>query len=163
MSARLFLTRTATATFSASVIVTLLPSRDLTTRVLPSSFSTVPRIRVGVPSGGGAWASAGTAMRPASMAARSENGRMRQILPVRGCAQITSQKWRRVTIHISLNHDPLDLIEAELVPPAIVELGRARRSVVCHRRGLFERAAVLVLIPGEVARESGVISPAIPI
>jgi hypothetical protein len=41
------------------------------------------------------------------------------------------------------NHDPLDLIEAELVAPAIVELRRARRGVVRHRRRLFERAGVL--------------------
>src|ERR1700730_19048430 len=41
------------------------------------------------------------------------------------------------------NHDPLDLIEADLIPPAIVELCRARRGVVRHRRGLFQRAAVL--------------------
>jgi hypothetical protein len=47
------------------------------------------------------------------------------------------------------NHDPLDLIEADLIPPAIIELRRARRSVVRHRRGPFERAAVL-----EVGRES---------
>jgi hypothetical protein len=38
------------------------------------------------------------------------------------------------------NHDPLDLIEAELVAPAVVELRRARRGVVRHRRGLFERS-----------------------
>jgi len=42
-----------------------------------------------------------------------------------------------------LNHDPLDLIEAELVAPAIIKLGGARRGVVRHRRGLLERAAVL--------------------
>jgi hypothetical protein len=67
---------------------------------------------------------------------------MGQILPVRGCAQITPQKGRRVTIHISLNHDPLDLIVAHLVAPAIVKLRRARRGMVRNRRGLFERAAV---------------------
>jgi len=51
---------------------------------------------------------------------------------------------RMCSVHaLVLNHNPLDLIEAELVPPAIVELRRARRSMVRHRRGLFERAAVL--------------------
>ena len=44
---------------------------------------------------------------------------------------------------IALDHNPLDFIEAHLIAPAIVELGRARRGVVRHRRGLFERAAVL--------------------
>src|SRR5258708_37046564 len=44
------------------------------------------------------------------------------------------------------NHDPLDLIEAELVAPAIVELRRARRGVVRHRRGLLKRAAVLEIV-----------------
>ena len=43
------------------------------------------------------------------------------------------------------NHDQLDLIEAELVAPAIEELRRARRGVVRHRRGLFQRLAVLEL------------------
>src|SRR5580693_8606988 len=41
------------------------------------------------------------------------------------------------------NDDPLDLIEAELVAPAIIELRSARRGVVRHRGGLLERAAVL--------------------
>jgi len=41
------------------------------------------------------------------------------------------------------NHNPLDLIEAELVAPAIVELRRALRRMVRHRRCLLERAAVL--------------------
>jgi hypothetical protein len=40
-----------------------------------------------------------------------------------------------------LNHNPLDLIEAELVAPAVVELRRARRGVVRHRRGLFKGPA----------------------
>src|SRR5271169_2715288 len=51
---------------------------------------------------------------------------------------------------IALDHNPLDLIEAELVAPAIVELRRARRGVVRHRRGLFQRAAVL-----EIGRDAG--------
>ena len=42
------------------------------------------------------------------------------------------------------------LIKAELVAPTIVELRRARRDVVRHRRGLFERAAVL-----EIGRDAG--------
>jgi hypothetical protein len=41
------------------------------------------------------------------------------------------------------DHNSLDLIEAELIAPAIVELRRARRGMVRHRRGLFQRPAVL--------------------
>src|SRR5271166_4273207 len=41
------------------------------------------------------------------------------------------------------NHDPLDLIEADFIAPAVVELRRARRRMVCHRGGLFQRAAIL--------------------
>src|SRR5260370_33450623 len=48
------------------------------------------------------------------------------------------------------NHNSLDLIEAELVAPAIVELRRARRSVVGHRRSFFQCAAVL-----EIRRDPG--------
>lgn len=44
---------------------------------------------------------------------------------------------------IALNHNPLDLIEAELGGPAIKEFRRARRGVVRHRHGLFQRPAVL--------------------
>jgi hypothetical protein len=41
--------------------------------------------------------------------------------------------------------DPLDLIEADdLIAPAIVELCGARRGVVRHCRGLFQRATVLI-------------------
>jgi hypothetical protein len=41
------------------------------------------------------------------------------------------------------DNDPLDLIEAHLVAPAIAKLRRPRRGVVRHGRGFFERAAVL--------------------
>ena len=47
-----------------------------------------------------------------------------------------------------LDHDPLDLIEADLIAPTVVELRRARRGVVRHRRGLFQRSAIL-----EVSRD----------
>jgi hypothetical protein len=53
-----------------------------------------------------------------------------------------------------LQDDPLDLIEAHLVAPAIVELRGARRGMVRHRRGLFERAAVLE-IGRDLDRSSG--------
>src|SRR6516165_324546 len=45
-------------TLSANAMVTVSPSRDLTVRAWPSSFSTVPRMRVGVPCGA-CWAPAG--------------------------------------------------------------------------------------------------------
>jgi hypothetical protein len=48
-AATLFLTRVMTATLAASSIVSAWPSRDLTIRLWPSSLSTVPRMRVGVP------------------------------------------------------------------------------------------------------------------
>ena len=41
------------------------------------------------------------------------------------------------------DHNPLDLIEAELVAPAIVELRGARRGAVRHRRSFLQRAAIL--------------------
>jgi len=42
-----------------------------------------------------------------------------------------------------LDYNSLDLVEAELVAPPIIELRRARRRMIRHRRCLFERAAVL--------------------
>src|ERR1700731_67638 len=57
---------------------------------------------------------------------------------------------RRRVNHFFLDHDALDLIEADLIAPAIVELGRARRGVVGHRCGLLKRAAVL-----EIGRDPG--------
>src|SRR6202035_1009754 len=62
MSATLFLTMPATVKLGASTIVSTGPSRDFTVSVWPSSLSTVPRIRVGVPAGG-AWARAGPTVR----------------------------------------------------------------------------------------------------
>ena len=52
------------------------------------------------------------------------------------------------------NRHPLDLVERHLVAAAIVELRRARRGVVRHRGGLFERAAVLKIgrDPGRAKR-----------
>jgi hypothetical protein len=48
------------------------------------------------------------------------------------------------------NYNPLDLIQADLIAPAITELSRARRGVVCHRRSFFEGAAIL-----EIGRDPG--------
>jgi hypothetical protein len=42
-----------------------------------------------------------------------------------------------------LNCNPLDLVEAHVIAPAIVELRRARRGLVRHRRGFLQCAAVL--------------------
>ena len=55
----------------------------------------------------------------------------------------------------ALDHDALDLIEAEFLAPAIVELRRARRGVVRHRRGLFERAVVLQICRDSRRPETG--------
>ena len=43
----------------------------------------------------------------------------------------------------SLSRDPLDLVEAGLNAPTIIELRRAGRGTICHRCGLFQRAAIL--------------------
>ena len=40
-----------------------------------------------------------------------------------------------------LNHDPLDLIEGNFIPGAIVKLRCARAFVRRHELGVFERAA----------------------
>src|SRR3982074_1770271 len=69
MSARLFLTTADTVKFGARAIVNSAPSRDLTVRVWPSSFSTVPRMRVGVLSGA-FWAMPGQASRPSNAPAK---------------------------------------------------------------------------------------------
>jgi hypothetical protein len=55
------------------------------------------------------------------------------------------------------NHNPFDLIGAELVAPSIVELRRARRRMVRHCRRLFERAAVLE-ISGDPSRPETVVA-----
>ena len=44
---------------------------------------------------------------------------------------------------LSLNRDPLDLVEAYFVPPAIIQLGGSGRCMICHRGGFFQRATVL--------------------
>ena len=43
----------------------------------------------------------------------------------------------------ALNQNPLDLVEAHFVAPAVVELGGAGAGMVGHRCGLLQRAAVL--------------------
>src|SRR6266851_7484195 len=68
MSETLFLTMPTTVKLGASAIVSTGPSRDFTVSVWPSSLSTVPRIRVGVPAGG-AWARAGPTARAIRAAA----------------------------------------------------------------------------------------------
>src|ERR1700677_3760026 len=48
------------------------------------------------------------------------------------------------------NPDPLHLIEAEFLAPAIIQLRRARAGMVRHLRRLFQRAAVF-----QIGRDSG--------
>jgi hypothetical protein len=57
---------------------------------------------------------------------------------------------------IALDHNPLDLIEADLIAPAIVELRRTRRGMVRHRRSVFQGAAVL-RIRGDARRPEAVV------
>jgi len=61
------------------------------------------------------------------------------ILPI---AAIVPDATRRVKWRY-LNYNSLDLIEADFVAPAIVELCRARRGVVGHGRNLLQGAAIL--------------------
>jgi hypothetical protein len=63
---------------------------------------------------------------------------------------------------IALDHDPLDLIEAELVASTIVELRRARGGVVRHRRGLFECTALLELGRDASCPETVTVIPSAP-
>ena len=70
-----------------------------------------------------------------------------QAAPSPPCEGLESAQKRQ-----PLDHNPLDLIEAELVASAIVKLRRARRRVVRHRGGLFERAAILEIAVIPVAR-----------
>ena len=57
-------------------------------------------------------------------------------------ARVVAPRRRRIR-EILERARGLDLIEADLIAPAIVELGRARRGVVRHRCGLLKRAAAL--------------------
>lgn len=54
------------------------------------------------------------------------------------------------------NEYPLHLVEAHLVAAAVVKLRRARRGMVRHGSGLFERPAVLQ-IGGDAGRAEAVI------
>ena len=56
-----------------------------------------------------------------------------------------------------LDHNPLDLIEADLVAAAVIELRRSRRGMVRHRGGLFERAAILE-IGGDPGRPEAMVA-----
>ena len=53
--------------------------------------------------------------------------------------------------------DPLDLVEADVVAAPVIKLGGARRCVVRHRRGLFERAAIFQ-IGGDAGRAERVVA-----
>src|ERR1700730_16009917 len=98
----LFLTRVMTATLAASWIVSVWPSRDLTIRFWPSSLSTVPRMRVGVPVGG-VWARAGQTTK--AMRAAIAIFRIIQT-PVCVSREETRKRWRtrtRLSAHIPVN------------------------------------------------------------
>jgi hypothetical protein len=61
------------------------------------------------------------------------------------------------TAGADLNRNPLHLIEANVVAPAIVELGGAGRGMVRHGRGVFEGAAVFE-IRGDSGRPKSVVA-----
>jgi hypothetical protein len=61
------------------------------------------------------------------------------------------------TASSALNPDPLHLVQADVVLPPIVELGRARAGVVGHGRGILQRAAVLQ-VGGDAGGPEGVIA-----
>src|SRR6266480_3588905 len=99
----LFLTRVMTARLAANSIVSVWPSRDLTIRFWPSSLSTVPRMRVGVPAGG-VWARAGPTAR--AMRAAIAIFRIIQTPSFRLSRGETRKRWRTHTglsAHIPVN------------------------------------------------------------
>ena len=55
------------------------------------------------------------------------------------------------------NHNSLDLIKADLIASAIIELGRTRRSMVCHGGSFLKRAAVFE-VGGDPCRPETVIA-----
>src|SRR5436305_2089323 len=96
MSPMLLFTSVWTVTLGARAIVTVWPSRDLTANVWPSSFSTVPRMRVGVPSGAGVCASAEIDRNVAQIAASSVLFRMSRPPLVLLPKLTVPQKWPSV-------------------------------------------------------------------
>src|SRR5215468_4659048 len=106
----------------ASVIASDWPSRDLTVRFWPSSFSTVPRTRTGA-GAGGVWASAGTTNR---LMIATASAVLRMVDPPLSVLlhQVT-QKWRGTLVfsaHIS--------VSGEWRPAGWREGSRQHRSIV---------------------------------
>lgn len=56
-----------------------------------------------------------------------------------------------------LNSNPLDLIEADVVVPPVIELGCTGTGMICHGSGVFQRAAILQ-ISSDPGRSEAVIS-----
>ena len=55
-----------------------------------------------------------------------------------------ARRGRRVPyLSLTSNQNSLDLVEAQLFPPAVVKLSRADAGVICNRGGIFECAAIL--------------------
>ena len=59
-------------------------------------------------------------------------------MPMTAASVIRSANNRLMPGLPGSNRDPLDLIEAHLAAPAVVQLRRARRPAVRRRRGSFE-------------------------
>ncbi len=54
------------------------------------------------------------------------------------------------------DHDPLDLIESDLIAASVVELGGARRGVCGHLAGML-KLAVILEVGGDPGRTEGVV------
>src|SRR6516165_3305854 len=109
----------------ASAIASDWPSRDLTVRFWPSSFSTVPRTRTGA-GAGGVWASAGTTNRPMIATAIAV---LRMVdPPLSVLLQQVTQKWRGTLVfsaHISVSAEWRPGRASAKVHGNIVALSRA--------------------------------------
>ena len=109
----------------ASAIASDWPSRDLTVRFWPSSFSTVPRTRTGA-GAGGVWASAGTTNRLMIATAIAV---LRMVdPPLSVLLQQVTQKWRGTLVfsaHISVSAEWRPGRASAKVHGNIVALSRA--------------------------------------
>src|SRR3954469_9927139 len=101
-----------TAKLSASLTFMVWPLRALTVSMLPSSFSTVPRIRTGGLAGACAKATADTATSVNAATARIIGGS----LGVSGCARLTVAIERYSILPVAASARTLLLLEATSTP-----------------------------------------------
>src|SRR5258708_4573202 len=97
--------------------------------------------------------------RPSGMIARNAGARIQAfcfgVMPAKARESGASSNPR--ADRSTLNRNPLHLVEAHVVAPAIVGLRGAGRGVVRHRGGVFQRAAVFQ-IRRDTGRPEGVIA-----